>query len=154
MKARPPRPPIRGSRKPPARAPKRSSRSGWTRPSSPRGRRPWKVNVYNYGPNYVGMVLGSLTLIAVVATVARVVIRGPLRTEVVHTEHRGSWTGRVLRIGPWSDDTQTWTGRSRFDVEVSSGAGAVHRTRTAIDEIDDALVLMRRELDKHVERRA
>ena len=92
-----------------------------------------------------------MTTVAVIGTALgiRWVAQGPRRAEVVHTETRAGWTGRITRIGPWSEKTSTWVGRSKFEIELMDTDRTIHRLMTN-RELDDAIDLMRHELAKRI----
>ena len=64
------------------------------------------------------VVLTSLLFAGI--AVGALVLR-PRRIELVHTETRGSATGRLFRVGRWTE-AQGWIGRSRYVLEIIEGA--------------------------------
>ncbi len=134
---------TRQERRPPAR----SGEAHETRPSSsPRSR--WNVTVVEHRQtSWCGWIVSTLVLVGV-AFGLRHFSQGPRRTEVVHTETRDGWTARVMRIGPWSAETRTWRGKSRYEIELVGADNSVHRVRTNVTELELALTEMRAELSK------
>ena len=149
---------MQGTSRPPARAarPRRST----TRPSTP-ALGPVPEREYPRSRTHVTITRHSrfswcgfiATTVAVIGAALgiRWLAQGPRRAEIVHTETRGRWTGRITRIGSYDENTQTWVGRSKFEIELQDPERSVHRITAFHPEIDDAIALLRRELDERTD---
>ena len=134
----------------------RTNEAGPSRASRPDRRAPedsdsrWNVTVTSRSTfSWCGFFVTTAVVIGTALGI-RWLAQGPRRVAVVHTETRGGWTARVVRSGPWSEETSSWVGRSSFEIEIVDPDSSVYRIKTNIGDEDRALQRMRHELAARV----
>ena len=100
--------------------------------------------------SWCGFVVTTAAIVGAAIGI-RWLAQGPRRAEIVHTETRGRWTGRITRIGPYDENTQTWIGRSKFELELQDPDRSIQRITAFYDEPADAIASLRRKLGERTE---